>query len=102
MNTEQKLSRDLIKIENRIQEVLQPITPPAIFVEDLRERLNVEMVKKQKSKKVTSGLLIAGGVLGLAALLITVIRTLTSWEKMAAAISKYLPKMRKREQAVSV
>ena len=102
MNTEQKLPRDLKRIENRLQEVLQPITPPAAFVQDLRGRLDQEMVKKHKSRKVTSGLLIAGGVLGAAALLITLIRSLTSWEKMAGSISKNLPWMRKREPVASV
>ena len=102
MNKEQKLPHDLMKIENRLQEVLHPITPPVTFVQGLRGRLDQEMVRKQKSRKVTSGLLIAGGVLGAVALLITVIRSLTSWEKMAAPISKYLPWMRKREPVVSV
>lgn len=102
MNIEQNLPRELKRIENRLQEVLQPITPPAAFVQDLRGRLDEEMTRKQKSRKVTSGLLIAGGVLGAAALLITVIRSLTSWEKTAAAISKNLPWMRKREPVASV
>jgi hypothetical protein len=102
MNTEQLLSRDLRKIENRLQEALQPITPPAVFVADLRDRLDQEMVKKTKTKKVRNGLLVAGGVLGLVALIITVIHKLTSWEKVATSLTKYLPKLRKREQAVSI
>lgn len=102
MNTEQKLPSELKKIEARLQEVLQPITPPAAFVQDLRGRLDQEMVKKQKTRKVTSGLLIAGGVLGAAALLITVIRSLTSWEKMGSSVLKAFPWMRKREQAASI
>jgi predicted PurR-regulated permease PerM len=102
MNNQQKLPRDLRRIEGRLQQALRPVTPPAAFVEDLRERLDQEMAKKQKTRKVTSGLLIAGGVLGVVALLITVIRSLTSWEKMAASIAKYLPRQRKREQVASV
>lgn len=101
MNTEQKLPRDLRKIEKRLQETLQPVSPPAAFVQDLRGRLDQEMVKKQKSKKVTSGLLIAGGLLGVTALVVTVIRSLTSWEEMSAAISKYIPLPRKREQVAA-
>jgi hypothetical protein len=98
MNTEQKLPRDLRRIENRLQKALQPVTPPAAFVQDLRGRLDQEMVKKQKSKKVTSGLLIAGGLLGMVALVVTIIRSLTSWDKVAASLSKILPLPRKREQ----
>jgi len=102
MNTEQKLPLELKKIENRLQTVLHPVTPPAAFVQDLRERLDQEMIKKQKSKKVTSGLLIAGGVLGVAALLIAVIRSLTSWDKLGESISKNIPGLRKREPAASM
>jgi hypothetical protein len=102
MNAEQKLTRDLRKIENRLQEVLQPIKPPAVFVSDLRERLDQEMIKKAKTKKVRTGLLVAGGVLGLVALIITIIRKLTSWEKLNASISKLTPKFRKRQQPASI
>ena len=102
MNAEERLTRDLRKIENRLQEVLQPIKPPAVFVSDLRERLDQEMIKKTKTKKVRNGLLVAGGVLGLVALVVTIIRKLTSWEKLAASFSKYTPKIRKRQQAASI
>ncbi len=102
MNNEQKLPRELKRIESRLQQALQPIKPPAAFVQDLRGRLDQEMTKKQKSRKVTSGLLIAGGVLGVAALLIAVIRTLTSWEKMGESILKNIPGLRKREPATSI
>ena len=102
MKAQEKLTRDLRNIENRLQETLQPIKPPAVFVSDLRERLDQEMTKKIKTKKVRNRWLVAGGVLGLVALAITIIRKLTSWEKLAVSISKYLPKFRKREQAASI
>jgi hypothetical protein len=102
MNTEGKLTKDLRNIENRLQEALQPIKPPAVFVSELRERLDQEMVKKMKTRKVRNRLLVAGGVLGLAALIITVINKLTSWDKLAASITRYIPKFRKREQAASI
>lgn len=102
MNTEGMLTKDLRKIENRLKEALKPITPPAVFVSDLRERLDQEMVKKLKTRKVRNRLLVAGGVLGLAALIITIIHKLTSWEKLTPSISRYLPKIRKREQAASI
>ncbi len=102
MNTEERLTRDLKKIETRLQKVLQPIKPPAVFVSDLRERLDQEMIKKTKTRKVRNGLLVAGGVLGLVALIITIIRKLTSWDKMVASFSKHIPKIRKRQGAASI
>lgn len=102
MNAEQILSRDLRKVESRLQEALQPVKPPAVFVADLRGRLDLEMIKKTKTKKVRKSLLVAGGVVGLVALVITIIRKLASWEKQAASLARYLPKFRKREQAASI
>lgn len=102
MNTEQNLSRDLMKIESRLQEALRPVKPPAVFIADLRGRLDQEMVKKTKTKKVRTGLLVAGGVVGLVALVITIIRKLASWEKQAVSLARYLPKFRKRQQAASI
>lgn len=96
------LPKELRSIENRLQTVLHPVTPSAAFVADLRGMLDEEMVRKQKSKKVRIGLLIAGGILGAAALLITIIRSLTSWEKLSAAVARSMPKFRKREGAASI
>lgn len=102
MNAEQILSRDLRKVENRLQEALRPVKPPAAFVTDLRERLDQEMVKKTKTKKVRKSLLVAGGVVGLVALVITIIRKLASWEKQAVSLARYIPRFRKREQPASI
>ncbi len=99
---ENKLSKDLLKIERRIQNVLQPIQPPAVFVQDLRERLDQEMVKKTKSKKVRTGLLVAGGILGIAVMVITLIRSLTNLPSFVKSISEKLPRLKKREQAASI
>ena len=102
MNAQEKLTRDLKNIESRLQDALQPIKPPALFVSDLRERLDEEMTKKIKTKKVRNRLLVAGGVLGVVALAITILRKLTSWEKLSDSVSKNLPRFRKREQAASI
>lgn len=102
MNAEMNMSRDLSNIEDRLQAVLRPIKPPAAFVADLRGKLDQEMAKKIKTKKVRNSLLVAGGVVGLVALAITIINKLTSWEKLTASVSKRLPKIRKREQAASI
>lgn len=102
MNAENSLSRDLRKVERRLQEAMQPVKPPAVFVANLRERLDEEMAKKAKTRKVRTGLLVAGGVVGLVALVVTVIRKLASWEKQAVSLTKNLPKLRKRQQAASI
>ena len=102
MNAEQKLSRDLRKIEARLQAALKPIKPPAVFVADLRDRLDQEMIKKAKARKVRNGLLVAGGVVGVLALVVTVIRKLTSWEKPASSLPRNFLRLRKREPAASI
>jgi hypothetical protein len=102
MNTEMKLSRDLKKVEKRLQKVLQPIKPPAVFVTDLRERLDQEMAKKVKTRKARNRILVAGGVLGVVALLIAIIRKLASLEKVADSFSKQVSRFRKPEQAASI
>ena len=102
MNGEMKLTRDLKRVEKKLQSVLQPIKPPAVFVSDLRERLDQEMIKKAKSRKARNRLLVAGGVLGVVALIIAIIRKLASLDKVADSISKQLPRFRKQEQATSI
>lgn len=102
MNAELNMTRDLRNVEDRLKDVLRPITPPAAFVADLREKLDLEMIKKTKTKKVRNGLLVAGGVVGLVALVITILNKLTSLDKLAASVSKNLPKIRKRQQAASI
>ena len=98
----QKLSRDLLKIESKLKKALQPIKPPAMFVSDLRLQLDQEMVKKNKAKKVRTGLLVAGGVVGAAVMIITLIRSLTSLPKVIKSIAKSLPRFKKGEPAATV
>lgn len=102
MKEEQKMPRELIKIERRLQEALQPVAPPAAFVKSLGSSLDREMAKKLRTKRVKNNLLIAGGVLGAVALVITIIRSLTSWEEIGTSISKLIPRFRKREPAASI
>jgi tetrahydromethanopterin S-methyltransferase subunit A len=102
MVKEQKLTKDLLKIENRLKDVLQPISPPAVFVTDLRSRLDQEMVKKTTSKKVKTGLLVAGGIVGIVVMLITLIRSLISLPGVIKSIVEKFPRLKKREQAASI
>lgn len=99
MGTNNTFPKDLKRVENRLKAVLQPVQPRLDFVEDLRIRLDEEMILKMKSKKVKTGLLVAGGIVGLAVMVITLIRSLMTWPSVVQSISS---KFRKREQAVSV
>jgi len=96
-----KMTRDLLKIESRLKDVLKPVTPRADFVIELQNKLDQEMIKRMKTKKVQTGLLVAGGIVSLAVMIVTIIRSLTAWPGIIQGISKNLPKIRKRQQTVT-
>jgi hypothetical protein len=96
------LSKDLLRIESRLKEVFRPISLRPAFVEDLRLRLDQEMERKIKNKRVKNGLLVAGGVVGLAVMVITLIRSLTTWPSKIQSITKNISKLRNREQIASI
>ncbi len=102
MDKGNKMNRDLIKVESRLQKAFQPILPPSGFVEELRILLDQEMVKKTKTKKMQKGLLVAGGIVGLAVMVITIIRSLTSLGSSFRTFTKNLPKLRKQEPVASI
>lgn len=97
-----KMTKDLLKIESRLKDVLKPVTPGIGFVTELRSKLDAEMIKKAKTKKVQTGLLVAGGIVSLAVMAVTIIRSLATWPEKIKSISKNLPKIRKRQQTASV
>ena len=97
-----KMTRDLVKIESRLKDVLKPVTPDLGFVTELRSRLDEEMNKRAKAKKVQTGLLVAGGIVSLAVMVISIIRSIASLGEIIQGLGKSLPRLRKREQAVSV
>jgi hypothetical protein len=96
------MNRDLIKIERRLKEVLKPVKPPVDFVLELRSRLDEEMARKVKTKKVQTGLLVAGGIVSLAVMIVTIIRSIATWDTTIQNLGKSLPKLRKREPATSL
>ena len=102
MVKEQKLSRDLRRIESKLKEVFQPVSPPAAFVSDLRMQLDQEMSKKITSKRVKNGLLLAGGVVGIAVMMVTLIRSLIALPGVVKSIIEKFPRLKKREQAASI
>jgi len=99
MRTKNSLPKELLRVESRLKEVLQPVQPRAGFIEELRIQLDQEMVQNMKSRKVKTGLLVAGGIVGVAVMLITLIKTIMNWPSTVQAITE---KFRKREQAASV
>jgi hypothetical protein len=99
MPRKETLPRDLLKIENRLKKALQPVQPSLAFVEDLRGQLDKEMLNKVKTKKVKTGLLVAGGIVGAVVMVITVIRSIMNWPKTIQSVAE---KFRKREQIASV
>ena len=99
MRTKNNLPKELLRVEGRLKEVLQPVQPRVGFVEELRIQLDQEMVQKMKSRKVKTGLLVAGGIVGVAVMVITLIRSIMTWPNKVQAIAD---KFRKREQAASV
>ena len=93
------LPKDLLRVESRLKGVLMPVTPDLGFVENLRGQLDLEMITKTKSKKVRTGLLVAGGIVGAVVMVITVIRSIMNWPKVVQSIGD---RFGKREQAASV
>lgn len=96
-----KMTKDLHRIESQLKDVFKPVTPRAEFVIELQNTLDQEMIKRMKTKKVQTGILVAGGIVSLAVMVITIIRSLTAWPGIIQGISKSLPKIRKRQQAVT-
>ena len=98
MSMKNNLPKDLLRIEKQLKAVLKPVQPRMDFVDGLRAELDLEMAQKMKSKKVRTGILVAGGIVGAVVMIITVIRTIMSWP---SAIQSIAEKLRKREQAIS-
>lgn len=96
-----KTERKLKRIENKLQSSLQPVEPRADFVEDLHNRLMMEMEQKTKTRKVKKGLLVAGGIVGGTVMVVTIIRTLTSWEEFTDSLSQFINRNKKEQQIVS-
>ena len=99
MTRKETLPKDLLRMESRLKEVLSPVTPRMAFIEDLRSRLDQEMVNRIKVKKVKTGLLLAGGIVGAVVMVITVIKSIMTWPSVIQSISG---RFKKREQVASI
>ena len=99
MARKETLPKDLLRVESRLKEVLQPVAPNLVFVEDLRSRLDQEMISKVKTKKVKTGLLVVGGIVGAVVMVITLIKSIMTWPSVVQSIGE---RFKKREQAASI
>jgi len=101
--TEQfNLPEELIEMDRLLAETFSLVQPRENFVTYLRNQLMIAFDKKRTTKKVTKGILVAGGILGGGLMIFTIIRTLTGEDgavrKVGNTISRIL---KKREQPVS-
>jgi hypothetical protein len=96
------LPEELVEMDRLLAETFSPVQPRENFVSILRNQLLIAFDKKRKTKKVTKGILVAGGILGGGLMIFTIIRTLTgedgALQKIGSTISRLL---KKREQPVS-
>lgn len=102
MREEYYLQEDLVELDRLLAETFSPVKPRENFVSYLRNQLMIAFDKKRTTKKVTKGILVAGGILGGGLMIFTIIRTLTgeggAFQKVGNTISRIL---KKREQPVS-
>jgi len=96
-----KMNRELRRIEKQLQNTLTPVTPRPSFVTQLEQELMLEMGKKAKVKKVRKGLLVAGGILGGVVMVVTLIKTLTSWEGLMETLGTWLSRQKEEHQTAS-
>lgn len=102
MRREEKLNRSLRNVEQKLAAALQPVKPDPAFVSNLRLRIEKAGQHRVRVKKVKKGLLVAGGVVGVVVMVITIIRSLTSWERVSQSISNFFSKEDREHQTASV
>lgn len=84
-----------------MQETLTPVEPRESFVRELEDQLILTMGRKTKVKQVRKGILVAGGVLGGAVMIVTIIKSLTSWEGFADSLSALINRQKEEHQTAS-
>ncbi len=97
----QEKKLNLKPIETKLEGILYPVTPRPAFVLALRQRLDEEMAQRIKKAKMKQGLLVVGGLVGGILMIVTVIRSLTSWPEFTKTIDEWFSKPKKGHQLVS-
>lgn len=96
------MSRSLKVVDKKLRATLRPVDPDPGFVSDLKFQLAEAMDRRKRASKVKKGILVAGGVVGVILMIVTIIRTLTSWDELAGAVSKLLSRKDRERQTASV
>ncbi len=96
------MNRNLRRVEKKLESALQPVEPNPAFVSDLRLRIEKAGEHRVRIKKVKKGLWIAGGVVGALVMIVTIIRSLTSWDELVGNISNFFSKKDRKHQTASV
>lgn len=94
-------AQELARIDAVLQKNLTAVKPRPAFVSRLKLELDQEIEKRQKTKKVAKGILVAGGIVGSAALIFTVIRSLTEGDGLVQTITRQISRLKKREGTAS-
>lgn len=96
------MDRTLRKVDRKLGANLQRVKPDPAFVSELRIQLDEAMDRKIRVSKVKKGILVAGGVVGAVVMIVTIIRSLTSWNELTQAVSKLLSRKERERQTASV
>ena len=96
-----KEEKKLKKIEARLDREMQPVAPRPAFVAQLGDQLREEMTRKTKAKQVRKGILVAGGIVGGLVMVITLIRTLMSWDGFSEFMSGIFSRRKEKHQTAS-
>jgi len=95
------MNRSLRKVEKRLEMALAPVKPDSGFVSELRLQIDQARERRVKAKKVKKGILVAGGIVGVVVMVITIIRSLTSWDELLQSISALFSKKEHKQQTAS-
>ncbi len=90
------------KVDRKLARHFTPVKPDPAFVSDLRLELDGAMHRRVRVRKMKKGILVAGGIVGAAVMIVTIIRSLTSWEEFTQTVSKLLSRKEREHQAASV
>jgi citrate lyase synthetase len=101
MRKEEKMNRSLRKVEKKLETALTPVKPDSGFVSELRLQIDQARERRVKAKKVKKGILVAGGIVGVVVMVITIIRSLTSWDELLQSISGLFSKKEHKQQTAS-
>ena len=96
------LDDDLRKLKGRLREALQPVALRPDFVSGLQSRLlagDIQVIPPGLPRKISNGLLVAGGIFGSILMIMASIRGLLSLISVVGLVIQYLNKDSQGQQA---